>query len=177
MGAMQRRKGRAGEQEVAALIRDWTGLDIRRNWQAQSAEGGADLTGIDGWAVEVKFADLFRAAWWTQTCEQAERAGAAPVLIYRLTGQGRGLKVLDKWRCFVRLADITGAGVDVQHTAEISLRAWLQLVVERLEPAESAETAAASPRRNAKRPRVPRACRSAKASRRGVSDPGASRGS
>ena len=33
MGAMQRNKGAAGERAVASLIRDWLGLDVRRNWQ------------------------------------------------------------------------------------------------------------------------------------------------
>ena len=63
MSAMQRNKGRSGEQEVARLIRDWLGLDVHRNWQAQTAEGGADLSGVPGWAIEVKF------------CTSTDRAG------------------------------------------------------------------------------------------------------
>jgi hypothetical protein len=133
MSNMQRNKGRAGEQEVSRLIRDWLGIDVRRNWQAQSAEGGADLAGIPGWAVEVKFADLFRSAWWRQACEQAERASAKPALVYRLTGQGRGKHPLEKWRVVLRLSDISSADIDSEHSAEISLRAWIDLVRESMD--------------------------------------------
>lgn len=144
MSAMQRNKGIRGEREVAGLIRDWLGLDIRRNWQQQSAEGGADLSGVPGWAVEVKFADLFAAAWWRQACNQGERAGAAPALIYRLTGAGRGKHILDKWRVIVRLEDLTPIDCDHDETAEISLRAWLGIVREQLSSqAMLAEIAAA----------------------------------
>jgi hypothetical protein len=130
MSNMQRRKGQRGEREVAGLIRDWLGADVTRNWQQQSAEGGADLAGVPGWAVEVKFADIFVSAWWRQAVEQAERADACPVLIYRLTGKGKGKHILDKWRCLVRLDDLTPADIDRDETAEISLRAWICLVRE-----------------------------------------------
>ncbi len=59
MGAMQRTKGATAERVVARLIREWLGLDVRRNWQAQSAAGGADLTGIPGWQIEIKRAKEF----------------------------------------------------------------------------------------------------------------------
>jgi hypothetical protein len=147
MGNMQRDKGQRGEREVAGLLRDWLGMDITRNWQQQSAEGGADLTGIPGWAVEVKFADTFLSAWWRQTVAQAERAGAAPVLIYRLTGAARGRHILDKWRVVVRIADLSPLDIDPDETAEISLRAWMAIVREHLSAAaiapdgpESAQT-------------------------------------
>ena len=74
-----RRKGRAGEQELARLLRDELGEKIFRNWQAQAAEGGADLAGLAGFAIEVKrhasatFADLER--WWQQACYQARPGG------------------------------------------------------------------------------------------------------
>ncbi len=62
-----RRKGRAAEQEVARLLKELLGLEIRRNWQAQSAEGGHDLVGIPGWAIEVKRAERVRLSeWWEQ---------------------------------------------------------------------------------------------------------------
>ena len=85
-----RRKGRAGEQELARLLRDELGEKIFRNWQAQAAEGGADLAGLAGFAIEVKrhasatFADLER--WWQQACYQA-RPGKVPVLAWRCDRQ------------------------------------------------------------------------------------------
>lgn len=149
MSAMQRNKGRAAEQEAARLIRDWLGCDVRRNWHAQSAVGGADLTGIPGWAAEVKFADTFRSAWWRQTCEQAERASAKPALIYRITGQGRGKHALDKWRVVLRLSDISNADIDPEHSAEISLRAWIDLVRESMDTLTAAYRLSQPPRETA----------------------------
>jgi len=86
-GSLSRNKGRRGEQEAVRIIRDELGFDVTRNWQAQSAEGGADLTGIPGWAVEIKRRSeirpsdlmLFRA----QANRQAQAAGAWPALWYR----------------------------------------------------------------------------------------------
>ena len=80
-----RTKGRAGEQEVARILRDELRLEVRRNWEAQAASGGCDLIGVPGWAIEVKRAKVLRLSeWWTQTAGQALRAHARPVLIYRL---------------------------------------------------------------------------------------------
>lgn len=53
MGTMQRRKGKAGELELARLLREHLGADVTRNLE-QSRRGGADLLGLPGWAVEVK---------------------------------------------------------------------------------------------------------------------------
>ncbi len=47
MGAMQRRKGKAGELELARLLREHLGADVARNLE-QTRQGGADLLGIDG---------------------------------------------------------------------------------------------------------------------------------
>jgi hypothetical protein len=132
MSAMQRTKGRAGEQEAAALIRDWLGVDVKRNWQAQSAEGGADLTGLPGWACEIKRAKQPSVRqWWEQTAEQASRCGARPVLLYRIDGQGRGLDPLDTWRAVVRLWDVQPS-IRGDYLCEMSLRAWLELAREHL---------------------------------------------
>jgi hypothetical protein len=130
MSNMQRRKGAAGEREVAALLRDWLGMDIHRNWQGQSAEGGSDLCGVPGWAIEIKFANTYRSDWWRQTKRQANREGSRPALIYRLTGKGAGLHALDKWHVIVRLSDLTEGRIPREHAAEITLRAWIEFVRE-----------------------------------------------
>jgi hypothetical protein len=49
-----RAKGRAGEQEVATILRDELGMEVHRNWAQQAAIGGCDLIGIPGWGIEVK---------------------------------------------------------------------------------------------------------------------------
>jgi len=84
MGAMQTSKGKEGERELARLLREHLGATVVRNL-AQARQGGADLLGIDGWAVEVKRAARARLSeWWLQTCAQADMTGLRPALFYRL---------------------------------------------------------------------------------------------
>lgn len=85
MSATSRTKGQTGEREIAAIVRDLTGWDVRR--RVRQHEGDSDLEGIPGWSVEVKRrrqaqrSDI--AHWWAQTVAQAQRAGALPVLFFR----------------------------------------------------------------------------------------------
>lgn len=132
MGSMQRNKGAAGERAVAILIRDWLGLDVRRNWQAQAAEGGADLTGIPGWAVEVKWAKEWRNEWWDQCCRQAVQCGRVPVLIWLIDGTRRGQAPIDRWRVLLPLGAFSRYQVAEHMTAEISLGAWIAIAREGL---------------------------------------------
>lgn len=132
MSAMQRNKGVTAERIVARLIREWMGLDVHRNWQAQSAEGGADLTGIPGWSIEIKRAKEFRNDWWTQAEEQASAGGATPVLIYLIDNSRRGQAIIDRWRAILPITAFSRFDVDEGLTAEISLRAWIQLARESL---------------------------------------------
>jgi Holliday junction resolvase len=132
--ALSRNKGANGERELASIIRDWFGLDVTRNWQGQAAVGGSDIAGIAGWAIEVKRAKVARIGeWWDQACQQAEANGDAPALCYRIDGERRGQQPGEKWRVMVRLGDIAHADVDMRHTAEISLDAWMQIIRETME--------------------------------------------
>ncbi|MBF0188611.1 MAG: hypothetical protein HQL50_11875 [Magnetococcales bacterium] len=97
-GRSARRKGRAGEQELARLLREHLGVEISRNLK-QSRDGGHDLTGLDGVAIEVKRQTRLKLpAWWRQTLEQAEQTGRVPVLAYRQDRQ--------PWRFVVALRDL-----------------------------------------------------------------------
>lgn len=132
---VSRAKGASGEREVARLIREWLGFDVKRNWQAQSAEGGADLTGVPGWAIEVKRAKVARLReWWVQTIEQAQRIDARPALIYRIDGAARGATDEEKWIVVTLLAAI---GVEDRrgHLVSMTLAAWMDCVRNQLETA------------------------------------------
>lgn len=78
-----RNKGAAFERDVANLIRESLGYDCKRNLM-QTAEGGHDLIGIPGWAIEckrykeAKRNDLVR--FWSQAWEQSLRVNAKPML-------------------------------------------------------------------------------------------------
>ena len=83
MSASQRRKGAVGERQFLKALGDELGYVLQRNLQ-QTREGGADCLCVKGWAIEVKRQEsLSRPAWWRQAVEQAERAGAQPMLAYR----------------------------------------------------------------------------------------------
>lgn len=110
MSASQRRKGKSGELELSKLLREHLGVDVARNL-AQAREGGADQSGLPGWALEVKRAAQPRLPeWWLQTCQQAEAAGLRPVLAYRLDRQ--------PWRVVLALRHVA-AGFE---NAPLSLR-------------------------------------------------------
>lgn len=86
MSAKQLTKGAVGEREIATIVRELTGWDVRR--RVRQHDGDSDLEGVPGWSVEVKRhrsasrGDI--AAWWHQTVNQAERAAALPVLFFRV---------------------------------------------------------------------------------------------
>ncbi len=121
MGKMQRSKGATGERELCRLLSEHLDTVIVRNLE-QSRSGGHDLTGVGGFALEVKRQEqLSIGAWWQQALEQAERAGLKPALAYRQSRK--------PWKFIVRLQDIadnmTGGNV-----AEVGLEAFCQLVRE-----------------------------------------------
>lgn len=98
MSAMQQRKGASGERELAGLLREHLGTDVARNLE-QARQGGADLLGIPGWAIECKRANRPRLSeWWEQACTQAESTGQRPALFYRLDRQ--------PWRVVVALRHV-----------------------------------------------------------------------
>ena len=124
-----RRKGKRGELEVAALLRDLLGRGVVRNL-TQARDGGHDLLGLPGWSPEVKRAAKPRIIeWWKQATDQAN--GAKPVLLYRVDRR--------PWRAVVALADaVPGfegqARDEVTWTLETSLEGFAALVREGLRP-------------------------------------------
>lgn len=96
MAINSRSKGQRGEREVRDILQKvvdevanekkmlWS-PEVKRNLM-QSMEGGHDLVGIPGLAVEVKFCEHPQVdKWWEQTLQQAQRVKGIPVLIYRKT--------------------------------------------------------------------------------------------
>ena len=128
MGASQRTKGANGEREVAALLSNALGLPVARNWREQFFGGAFDLTGVPGWAVEVKRAKKEnRLAWWQQTLQQAEKSGLKPALLFRVDGQGRGLEADEKWQVLIPLGSLHES-IDKTTPVQMSLRVWIYLL-------------------------------------------------
>ena len=90
-GSMSRNKGKSGEREVAKLLTSELGdlleENIKRNLLEQTRDGGCDLTGLPGFAIEVKRYQSVSggqlAVWWRQSLEQAALANGIPVLFFR----------------------------------------------------------------------------------------------
>jgi Holliday junction resolvase len=129
MGLKSRNKGKAGEREIASLVADLTGHDVRR--RVRQHDGDSDLEGLPGWSMEVKrYAKAGRALirqWWVQAVVQAERSGAVPVLLYR---QDR-----DEWRAVWPLATTlthqqAAMWAGYEWTTEGSPEAWAAVVRE-----------------------------------------------
>ena len=91
MGAKSRNKGAAFEREVARMINDHLGIDVRRNLTQYQEKGHGDLTGWPGVLIECKrHATATRSqvdAWWRETEQEAKQAEAKPVLVYRADRQ------------------------------------------------------------------------------------------
>ena len=105
---------------MARLLADELGQEVSRSL----LNGGHDLTGIPGWAVEVKRHEtLSLGTWWTQAEIQAKRADARPALLYRQSRQ--------PWRAVVRLSDIQPDLVG-NHLATLTLAGFCLLVRESL---------------------------------------------
>ncbi|MFM0044088.1 putative PDDEXK endonuclease [Paraburkholderia sediminicola] len=104
MGMKSRTKGKVGEREIASIICDLTGWNVRR--KVRQLDGESDLEGVPGWCVEVKrHATATRgdiSAWWGQAVTQAIAEKAAPVLFYR--------KNRDEWRAVWALPELGAHG-------------------------------------------------------------------
>ena len=124
MTAMQRRKGQAGERELAGLIRDHLGLDVRR--RVRQHDGDSDLEGGPaGWSIEVKRragvilpSDI--AAWWRQACAQA--GDLIPVLFFR--ADRRDWRAV--WPLAIHLVEQHASmwGDDLRWAVEGSIEGW-----------------------------------------------------
>lgn len=120
MGMKSRMKGKSGEREIAALIRDLTGWNVRR--KVRQLDGESDLEGVPHFSVEVKrHATATRAdirGWWEQTREQAMAESKVPVLFYR--------KDRDDWRAVWSAASMIGGSdwPEYELTIESAVEVW-----------------------------------------------------
>jgi hypothetical protein len=98
MSRASRQKGQRGEREICHLLADKLGGEYKRNL-SQTQDGGYDVLGLEGFAVEVKFQEtLSIERWWKQTVEQAGK-DRVPVLFFR--------KSRTPWRVAIPFRGIT----------------------------------------------------------------------
>lgn len=119
MSKLSRNKGAGGERELAALLKEHLGLDLRRRL-AQYQSGGHDLDGWEGVCVECKRNATATqgqvAAWWKQTLSQCP-GDEAPLLAYRADRQ--------EWRFVLRPSDWSGP---THEPVEVSIEGLVEWV-------------------------------------------------
>jgi len=79
-----RQKGKRGELEAAAFLRDIGFPQVRRTAQYCGNTGQADdLIGVDGLHIEVKRCEQLRIPEWLAQAEHDSAEGAIPVVLFR----------------------------------------------------------------------------------------------
>jgi len=90
MGKASRDKGKRGEREAAALLRDHGYTEARRTQQycGRDADGTAsDVIGIPGYHIEVKRTERARLYEWMEQAERDRRPEEIPVILHRQNGK------------------------------------------------------------------------------------------
>lgn len=96
MSASERHKGKRGEQEVANVFRA-LGLPADRTVQNSGLYLRGDLTGVEGYHLEVKRQETLRVPAWLRQA-QAECGDLVPVVAFR---QNKG-----EWYAALPLRDL-----------------------------------------------------------------------
>jgi Holliday junction resolvase len=94
-GRGKRNKGAAGERELAGILKDHLGFEVKRNL-GQARDGADDIT-IQKFRIEVKRQERLQVDKWSEQVESCSKVGEVPVLIYRRNGQ--------PWRVCLKLDD------------------------------------------------------------------------
>lgn len=82
MGRKSREKGKLGEREVAALLREY-GYEARRGVQYHGGPDSPDVIGLPGIHIEVKRTERFRL-WDALAQAKADgKTGTVPAVFYR----------------------------------------------------------------------------------------------
>ena len=125
-----RQKGANFERELARMIYDELGIEVKRDLEQYRASDHGDLIGLDGWTIEAKRyaknpGGNYKPEWWHQVTSAANADGTQPVLIYRYDRQ--------PVKCVVRLSSINSDYAGKDNTATVSFQTWCMIVREGLE--------------------------------------------
>lgn len=83
MAAMSRNKGKVGEREVAALLREMGFENARRGVQYQGGHDSDDVIGLPGFHVEVKRTEKLSLYEALGQAHEDAGEGATPVVFHR----------------------------------------------------------------------------------------------
>ena len=87
MGRKEREKGKRGEREVANILKEH-GYDARRGQQFSGKNGDADVVGMDGYHIEVKFCETTKIWEWYEQSRGDARDGEVPFVVFRRSREG-----------------------------------------------------------------------------------------
>ena len=82
MGKMSRDKGKRGEREVAKLLKQY-GYDARRGQQYCGASGDADVVGLPGVHIEVKYVECLDVKKALEQAVSDARKGDIPAVFHK----------------------------------------------------------------------------------------------
>jgi Holliday junction resolvase len=94
-GRGRRNKGATGERELAGILRDNLGVEVKRNL-GQARDGADDIT-IGKFRIECKRQERLQIDVWCEQVEACAQPGEIPLVIYRRNGK--------PWRVVLRLED------------------------------------------------------------------------
>lgn len=87
MSRFERDKGARGEREVADMLRSF-GLACDRTPNSGGLHVAGDVTGVEGYHVEVKRQETLRLPQWLRQAESEAPEGAVPVVVHRRSREG-----------------------------------------------------------------------------------------
>lgn len=87
MGLRSRVKGKVGEREVAAILREY-GYEGKRGVQFQGGPDSPDVLGLEGFHLEVKRTEAFRLWAAMAQARMDAKEGNVPVVVHRSNKQG-----------------------------------------------------------------------------------------
>lgn len=82
MGKLSKTKGKVGEREVAALLREY-GFAGQRGVQYQGGKDSADVIGLPGYHIEVKRVERFDLEGAMDQARNDAASAAVPVVFHR----------------------------------------------------------------------------------------------
>lgn len=92
-----RAKGKRGELELAAWLRNHGYPEARRGVQYNGADGSADVIGMPGYHIEVKRVEKTAIEDWLKQAEKDSRENEIPIVFHRRNGE--------EWKITLRAED------------------------------------------------------------------------
>ncbi len=87
VGKMSRQKGKRGEREAAALLREHGFSEARRGVQYQGGHDSDDVIGLPGWHVEVKRTETLSIYPALEQAIVDKSDAAKPVVLHKRNGK------------------------------------------------------------------------------------------